>query len=534
MKFDALRYDYPSRRKITYSKKGMVCTSQPLAAQAGLEMIKKGGNAIDAAIAAATCLAVVEPTSNGIGGDAFALVWTGGELYGLNASGNAPILASVEKIKKAGYREIPRFGWVPVTVPGAPSGWAELSKRFGRLSFNKLLYPAIKYAYEGFPVSPSVAVAWNKAFKLYGKFFKEEFKYWFNTFTILNKAPKPGEIWSSHDLARTLERIAETKAEDFYRGELAKKIDKFSREYNGFLREEDLNEYYATWVKPIKINYRGYDVWEMPPNSQGIVVLMALNILKGYEFTNRDSIGTIHKQIEAVKLAFEDGMKSITDPNNMSVPVDWLLSESYAEQRRKKIKGKATAIKTHKSLDGGTVYIATADSDGNMVSFIQSNYKGFGSGLVVPDTGISLNNRGYGFSLDESQINCIAPMKKTYHTIIPGFISKKDTPIGPFGLMGGFMQPQGHVQVIMNSIDFKMNPQSVLDAPRWKWSGENKVDVEYQFQTSLANALERMGHKINLELDCVPFGKGQIIWKTSDKALIGATEPRADGMVAVW
>lgn len=533
MEFDALRYDYPSRRKVVYSKKGMVCTSHYLAAQVGLEIIKRGGNAIDAAIATAACLTVVEPTSNGVGGDAFALVWVKGKLYGLNASGSAPKLISAKKIKTLGHKRIPRFGWVPVTVPGAPAGWIELSNRFGKLPFNELIYPAIQYANEGFPVSPSISYVWNKLFEFYSKALKgEEYKYWFDTFTVANKAPKPSEVWRSKDLAKTLGIIAETKAEGFYRGELADKIDSFSRKYNGFLRGKDLNGYHVKWVKPIKINYRGYDIWEMPPNSQGIIPLMTLNILKGFDFSDKDSLYTIHKQIEAIKLAFEDGMKSITDPINMDISTDWLLSEDYAEQKRKLIKGKAISVQTNQSLGGGTVYLATADSDGNMVSFIQSNYKGFGSGLVVPNTGISLNNRGYGFSLDESEVNCIAPMKKPYHTIIPGFISKKGIPIGPFGLMGGFMQPQGHVQIIMNTIDFKMNPQNAIDAPRWKWTGKNKVDIEYSFHYSLADALERIGHRINLELDHVPFGKGQIIWRTRDDVLVGATEGRADGTVA--
>lgn len=535
MKFDALRYDYPSRRNVVYARKGMVATSQTLAAQAGLEMLKKGGNAVDAAIAAAACLTVVEPTSNGIGGDAFALVWTEGRLYGLNASGPAPKAVSAEEIKKAGHKEMPRFGWIPVTVPGAPSAWAELSKRFGKLSLTEVLSPAIGYAYEGYPVSPTVAAAWNRAFRLYSSLLKgEEYKYWFETFAGHGRPPEPGETWRSAAHAYTLEKIAVTKAEDFYRGELAERIDNFSKKYAGYLRKEDLSEYYPEWVEPIKINYRGYDVWEIPPNGHGMVALMALNILKGFEFTERDTAYTFHKQIEAIKLAFADGMEYITDPEAMSISVDWLLSDDYARQRRKLIGDTALFAQPCSPPDGGTVYLATADEDGNMVSFIQSNYKGFGSGLVVPGTGISLHNRGYGFALDETHVNCVAPKKKTYHTIIPGFITKGNKPIGPFGVMGGFMQPQGHLQIVMNTIDFNMNPQNALDAPRWMWVKGKTIYIEYQFQSSIAKALERAGHVIKPQLDCTPFGRGQIIWKTDDNTLAGATEPRTDGVVAAW
>jgi gamma-glutamyltranspeptidase/glutathione hydrolase len=535
MEFDPMKYDYPSRRNTVYARKGMVATSQPLAAQAGLEVLKKGGNAVDAAIATAACLTVVEPTSNGIGGDAFALVWTEGKLHGLNASGPAPKAISAGKLIQAGHKEMPRFGWIPVTVPGAPSAWAVLSERFGKLPLTEVLAPAIQYAYEGCPVSPVVAAAWNKAFALYTDCLKgEEFKHWFETFTPTGKPPKPGDTWKSPAHAGTLQTIARTKAEDFYRGELANRIDGFSRKYGGYLRKEDLEEYRPQWVEPIRINYRGYDVWEIPPNGHGMVALMALNILKGFEFTERDTALTFHRQIEAVKLAFADGLKYIADPGHMRVSVDWLLSDDYAKQRRNLIGDTALLPRPGTPPGGGTVYLAAADGDGNMVSFIQSNFRGFGSGLVVPGTGISLHNRGSGFSLDQHHDNCIAPMKKPYHTIIPGFMTRQDIPVGPFGVMGAFMQPQGHVQVIMNTVDFKMNPQNALDAPRWQWVEGKTVHIEQQFPRSAAESLARAGHVVQPQLDCASFGRGQIIWNMEDGTLAGATEPRADGSVAVW
>ncbi|MBA1335042.1 MAG: Gamma-glutamyltransferase [Firmicutes bacterium] len=535
MRFDPLQYNYPSRRNIVYAGKGMVATSQPLAAQAGLEALKKGGNAIDAAIAAATCLTVVEPTSNGIGGDAFALVWTQGKLHGLNASGTAPESISVETVRNSGHREMPKFGWIPVTVPGAPSAWAALSERFGKLPLYEVLKPAIRYAAEGYPVSPNVAEMWGRAYKLYRDTLKDEkFRYWFETFAPDGKPPGPGDIWKSSGHAQTLESIAATKAESFYKGELAEKIDAFSRKYGGFLRKSDLEAYKPEWVEPISINYRGYDVWEIPPNGHGIVALIALNILKGFEFTEKETVGTYHKQIEAMKLAFADGQKYVADPKFMSVTVDELLSDKYAEERRKLIGTEALTPAAGRPAKGGTVYLAAADGEGNMVSYIQSNYMGFGSGLVVPGTGISLHNRGNNFSLEPGHDNCIAPGKKPYHTIIPGFLSKDGKPIGPFGVMGGFMQPQGHVQVIMNTIDFHLNPQDALDAPRWQWVEGRTVHIEHQFPGSIAHPLARMGHDLRLQADSTSFGRGQIIWRLDSGILVGGTEPRTDGTIAGW
>ncbi len=535
MNFDPLQYNYSSRRNLVYARRGMVVTSQPLAAQAGLDILKKGGNAIDAAIATAACLTVVEPTSNGIGGDAFALVWTKGKLHGLNASGPAPQNISIDILKQAGYNEIPKLGWVPVTVPGAPSAWAELSDRFGKLSLTEVLQPAIGYAMEGFPISPNVAKLWSKAFNLYRDNLQgEEFKYWFETFTPNGRAPRVGEVWKSQNHAETLKIIAETKAEAFYSGELADKIDEFSRKTGGYIRKEDLEKYRPEWVKPISINYKGYDAWEIPPNGHGIVALIALSILKGFEFSTKETVETYHKQIEAMKLAFADGQRYVADSNNMSVGATELLSENYASSRRTLIGDRALIPKAGQPAKGGTVYLATADNEGNMVSFIQSNYMGFGSGIVIPNTGISLHNRGNNFKFDPNHDNCLAPGKKPYHTIIPGFLTKDNKAIGPFGVMGGFMQPQGHVQLIMNTIDFHLNPQDALDAPRWQWIKDKTIHIEPNFPNNIAKALERMGHDIKVEVDTIDFGRGQIIWKMEDETLVGGTEPRTDGTIAAW
>ena len=335
LKFDTLKNDYPSRRSVIYGRKGMVCTSQPLAAQAGLDIIKQGGNAIDAAIATAACMTVLEPTSNGIGSDAFALVWTKGELHGLNASGRAPMAITAEKVKKQGYTAMPKRGWIPVMVPGAPSAWAELSEKFGRLTLEKVMEPAVTYAREGYPVSPVISKLWNNAYKEFSGTLKDEcFKPWFDTFARDGHAPQPGEIWKSEAHAKTLEKIAKTHAKAFYQGELGDQIDAYSRKTGGYLRKSDLENYWCEWVKPIHVNYRGYDICEIPPNGDGIIALMALNILKGYSFTDRSCVDTVHKQLEAMKLAFADGNRYVADPEYMRAPVETLLSDEYAAERR--------------------------------------------------------------------------------------------------------------------------------------------------------------------------------------------------------
>ncbi|WP_134702413.1 gamma-glutamyltransferase family protein [Ammoniphilus sp. YIM 78166] len=535
MNFDPHVYPYASKRNVVYAQKGMVATSQPLAAQAGIDILKKGGNAVDAAIAVAACLTVVEPTSNGIGGDAFALVWVKEKLYGLNASGPAPQGISIDKVKQAGYEQIQAYGWIPVTVPGAPAAWGALAERFGNLPLSETLQPAIEYAEQGYPVSPTLAHHWKVAFDTYKKELKEEhFQAWFDTFAPEGRAPKAGELWRSADHANTLKSIAESNGKSFYQGELAEKIDQFSRSCGGYLRKEDLAGFLPEWVTPISVNYRGYDVWEIPPNGQGLVALMALNILQGFEFSSRYTVDTLHKQMEAIKLAFADGLHAITQADKMQIPIDGLLSAAYADERRSLIHERALTPVAGEPPKGGTVYLATADQEGNMVSFIQSNYMGFGSGLVVPGTGIALHNRGHNFTLDENHVNRLEPGKKTYHTIIPGFLTKDGKAVGPFGVMGAFMQPQGHVQVLMNMIDFHLNPQAALDAPRWRWIKDKIVELESSVPEHLALALAEKGHQIQWALGSSGFGRGQIIIRSEQGVLAGGTEPRTDGAIAVW
>lgn len=536
MKVNLLNYPYPSQRMVMLSQNGMVATSQPLAAQSGLKMLQKGGNAIDAAVATAASLTVLEPTSNGIGGDAFALICFNSKLSGLNASGYSPAMITIEKMREQGYQEMPALGWLPVTVPGAPAAWAELARKYCLLPFKTLLEPAIEYAAKGYPVSPTLGMSWKVAFDKYRKkATREEFKEWFKVFAPHGRAPEIGESWSSPDHAETLQIIAETDARSFYQGKLAELIDHYAQKQNGLLRGDDLAKYSAEWVVPISVNYRGYDIWELPPNGQGLITLLALNIMKGFDLKAKEQVETYHTQIEALKLAFADGRKYITDQNKMSIQVSELLSENYAKKRRGLIGERAAIPKPGKPGVGGTVYLATADRDGNMVSYIQSNYMGFGSGIVVPGTGIALQNRGHSFSLEQKEANCLEPRKRPYHTIIPGFITKDNQPVGPFGVMGGFMQPQGHLQVLMNMIDFNLNPQAALDAPRWFWKDQQEIVVEDHFPTFIARALSRKGHKVTISLNPAIFGRGQIILRDNERGiLLGGTEKRTDSAVAVW
>ena len=535
MQFDAHKYSYPSRRNIIYARKGMVATSHPLAAQAGLEVLKKGGNAVDAAVATAACLTVVEPTSNGIGGDAFALVWSGGKLHGLNASGPSPASLPQDIIKAVEKDGIPKYGWIPVTVPGIPSAWAALSKRFGRLPLAEALSPAVSYAFEGHPVAPTVAASWESAYRTYASTLGSElFLNWSSTFAPMGRAPRAGELWRSPGHGKTLQAIGETSSETFYRGTLADKLIDFSRKTGGYFSEADLSAFEPEWVEPISINYRGYDVWEIPPNGHGIVALMALNILRGFDFSERDSLDTCHKQLEAMKLAYADGRRYIADQRSMKVSVAELLSEAFAHERRSLIGDEAILPMPGQPARSGTVYLAAADGEGNMVSYIQSNYMGFGSGIVIPGTGISLHNRGCNFSTDPGHENCLAPGKKPYHTIIPGFLTKNGRAVGPFGVMGAFMQPQGHVQVIMNTLDFGMNPQDSLDAPRWQWINGKNVEMEQGFPPTTIKGLASKGHTIRTVSGPESFGRGQIIWRDAEGIMVGGTEPRADGAIAGW
>ncbi len=358
---------------------------------------------------------------------------------------------------------------------------------------------------------------------------------WFDTFAPNGEYPKIGDIWRSPDHAETLRQIARTDAAAFYEGELADKMTEFSADNGGFLTKEDLAAYEPEWVEPISVNYRGYDVWEIPPNGQGLVALSALNILKGFSFQEKESIDTYHKQMEAMKLAFADGHAYITEEQHMPVTVEELLSDAYAAKRRDQIGETAQEPEAGEPKAGGTVYLAAVDSEGNMVSFIQSNYHGFGSGLVVPGTGIALQNRGHNFSLDPEHANSLQGGKKSFHTIIPGFLTKDNQAIGPFGVMGGFMQPQGHAQVVMNMLDFGLNPQTALDAPRWQWIKDKTFHVEADFPKHIAEALIRKGHDIEVKADRSTFGRGQVIWRDPENGtLYGGTEARADGSIASY
>lgn len=533
---DYLNHPFPSKRHTAFAKKGMVATSQPLAAQAGLEILQQGGNAIDAAIATAAALTVVEPTSNGIGGDAFALVWVKDQLHGLNASGPTPETISAAAVKNRGFDKMPVYGMIPVTVPGVPSAWAALSERFGRLSLAETLKPAIRYAEEGYPLTPILGKFWKRAYKKFKQdFTTEEYQAWFDTFAPDGRAPEIGEMWKSQDHANTLKSIGETNARSFYEGELADQIDAFMKKHAGYLTKSDLSKYQPEWVTPISASYRGYDVWEIPPNGQGMIALMALNIFEKMSKPVWHSAETLHKQIESMKLAFTDGQAFITEPEEMPITAEELLSDEYAQTRSKVISEEAAEPLPYDLPKGGTVYLATADEEGNMVSYIQSNYMGFGSGIVIPGTGIALQNRGHDFSLEETHPNLLKPGKRTYHTIIPGFLTKDGKAVGPFGVMGGYMQPQGHFQVVTNTIDYMLNPQAALDMPRWQWMKGRSVHVEPEFPNYLVQALERKGHAITVTTDGGSFGRGQIIWRDPDSGvLMGGTESRTDGAIAVW
>lgn len=532
MKYDPNVYTYPSRRMVVYGKNGMVATSHHLAAQIGLDIIKQGGNAVDAAVATAAALTVLEPISNGIGGDAFAIIWTDGKLHGLNASGPFPRDISAQAIRAAGYSEMPLYGWLPVTVPGAPAAWQALIERFGRLPLTDVLRPAIEYARNGYPVPPCISEIWQSYFQQARmQLTDQQYESWFSTFTAMGRTPYPGEIWLAPDHADTLQKIAQTKAEVFYRGEFAEKIDRFSRKYGGFMRFEDLAAYQPEWVDPVSICYHGYDVWELPPNGQGLVALLALGMMKNDSYAECGVLDMVHRQIEATKIAFSLGMQHITDPNDMKASVQELLSDQHLAECRTRISDTAMDLQNVIPRGSNTVYLATADGQGNMVSYIQSNYKNFGSYLVVPGTGVALQNRGADASLFEQHVNVVKGGKRPYHTIIPGFLSREGAPVGPFGVMGATMQPQGHVQVIMNTIDLHLNPQVALDAPRWRWIGGNTVAVEDGMPDHLVQGLQKKGHNIDVRDRDSFFGRGQIIWRSPYDTLIGGTEPRADGAV---
>lgn len=526
-KSNLTHYPYPSARQVIMGKRCAVATSQSLATLAGMEMFWAGGNAVDAAIAMAIALTVVEPTSNGIGSDAFALVWDG-KLHGLNASGRSPQKLTLDIF--AGMEHIPSKGWLPVTVPGAVSAWRSLSQRWGKLPFEQLFAPAIRYADEGFPVSPVTANAWKRAAAVYLPLNSPEFEPFKDVFFPNLRAPAVGEVWGSRLHGKTLKAIASSGGESFYHGKIARQIANFAADTGGLITTDDLAAHQADWVEPISTNYRDLTVWEVPPNTQGIAALMALNILEGFNISQypRESLESYHLQIEAMKLAFADVRQHVTDSRFMSVSVEQLLDKNYATSRSYLIGEYAIPLVQPGLPKGGTVYLAAADED-LMVSFIQSNFEGFGSGILIPETGIALQNRGVGFTLQDGHPNQLAPSKRTYHTIIPGFLTKNGKPLGPFGVMGGAMQPQGHLQVVVNMADYGMNPQAALDAPRWQFLAGNKVVLEQSVPHHVILGLAEQGHHVRVSADGLQFGKGQIILRQGD-VFFAASEPRADGL----
>ncbi|MGG6298265.1 gamma-glutamyltransferase family protein [Leptolyngbya sp. AN02str] len=528
MNFDNLTtYPYASGRRVVMGARGAVATSQPLATAAGMEMMLAGGNAVDAAVAMAIALTVVEPTSNGIGSDAFALVWDG-TLHGLNASGKSPQALPIAAFD--GLESVPLYGWLPITVSGAVASWKALSEKWGRLPFERLFEPAIRYASEGFPVSPETARAWKRAEALFLPLQGQEFEAFKSVFFPAGRAPNAGEIWGSEAHAKTLRDIARSGGSSFYRGELARRIADFAAATGGYLTPADYETYQPEWVKPISTTYRDLTVWEIPPNGQGIAALIALNILEGFDLAQypRDSVDSFHLQIEAMKLAFADAYRHVAEPSAMQVSVAELLDKGYAGDRRSLIGDRAIVLAKPGLPKGGTVYLAAADPD-LKVSFIQSNYEGFGSGVLIPGTGIALHNRGAGFTLQPGHPNQYAPGKRPFHTIIPGFLSRDGQPLGPFGVMGAPMQPQGHIQVVVNMADYGMNPQAALDAPRWRFLEGNTVLLEQRIASDIIQGLGDRGHTIQTTDGVEFFGKGQIILQ-HDRTLIAASEPRADGM----
>lgn len=533
---DPLSMPHPLSRIPVYGTRGAVATSQPLAAQAGMWALQQGGNAVDAAIATAAALTVVEPTSNGIGADAFALVWAGGQLHGLNASGVAPALTTPDAVRDGGHSAMPRLGWLPVTVPGAISAWATLHERFGRLPFDQVLAPAIAYAEGGFAVSPVVARYWRFAQRDYERHATGgEFAGWWSTFAPDGTSPAPGHVVRLPDHAATLRSIAASRGRSFYEGELADAIDAFSRATGGLLRASDLAAHQPEWVTPIGTGYRGHEVWEIPPNGHGITALMALNVLEGFglDGVDPDDPWAWHVQIESLKLAFTDAMAYVADPRVVDVPIAGMLDKTYAARRRELIGDEAMDPAPGDPPRGGTVYLCTADGEGNMVSYIQSNYDGFGSGVVVPGTGIALQNRGNNFTLDESHPNVLRPGKRPYHTIIPGFLTRDGEAVGPFGVMGGFMQPQGHLQVVVRTVDQHFHPQAALDAPRWRWDQGRTVWLEHRTPARVIDGLKERGHEVQLIQEPSGFGRGQIIWRQGG-ALVAGSESRADGQALAW
>jgi gamma-glutamyltranspeptidase/glutathione hydrolase len=554
-------------RSEVLGRHGMVCTSVPAASQAGLDILKRGGSAVDAAIAANATLGLMEPVSNGIGGDLFAIVYSAKEnkLYGINGSGRSPLGLSYDQMKaeleksaanpvkstRAGKGDqdapIPPHGMLPISVPGTVDAWAELHKKFGKLKLSDDLAPAARYAEEGFPVTELIAFYWGFGPRIY----KDMPGAFLETYTLDGKGRTPvkGDIFKNPALAKTLRLIGEKGRDAFYKGEIADKIDRFMQENGGFLRKIDFEKHTSTWIDPVSTNYRGYDVYELPPNGQGIATLQILNILEGYDLKTmgRNSPETLHTMIEAKKIAWADRAKYYADPDFSKVPLTKLISKEYAAERRKLIDPQHAARSvTAGNLDhGDTIYMCAADDEGNMVSLIQSNYRGMGSGIVVPGLGFMLQDRGQLFSMEPGHANVYAPGKRPFHTIIPGFVMKDGKPWEAFGVMGGGMQPQGHVQVLTNQIDFGMNAQEAGDAARWQHEGDNEpsgekmsdhggyVNLESGIPYETARELAKRGHDVRIDVG--GYGGYQAIkveMHDGQRVYAGASESRKDGLAA--
>ncbi len=529
-----------STRSEVIASNGMVATSHPLATQVGIDILKKGGNAIDAAIAANAAIGLMEPTGNGIGGDLFAIIWIEKEkkLYGLNASGRSPSSLDLDFFKTNNYSSIPAYGPLPVSVPGCVDGWFELNERFGSMKMSSILKPAIEYAENGFPVTELVSYYMELASNNFHNYpnFKE-------TYFINGASPKKGELFKNLDLANTLKIISNEGRKGFYEGEIANIISTFIQEQGGFLSYEDLKNHRSEWVEPVSTNYRGYDVWELPPNGQGIAALQILNLLEGFDIKSMGfgSAEYIHHLVEAKKIAFADRAKYYADTDFNQIPTQYLISKEYSDKRRPEINpNQAAESVTAANLENGdTIYLTTADSSGNMVSLIQSNYRGMGSGMVPPGLGFMLQDRGELFSLEEGHFNVYEPNKRPFHTIIPAFITKDNKPYVSFGLMGGAMQPQGHAQIVINLIDFGMNLQEAGDAPRIRHQSDEQptggvmnnggeLALEQGFDFKEIRKLIKKGHKIIYDLGS--FGGYQAIKiDYENKIYYGASESRKDG-----
>jgi gamma-glutamyltranspeptidase/glutathione hydrolase len=535
----------PTRSEVIATQ-GMAATSHPLVSQVALDVLKRGGTAVDAAIAANATMGLMEPTGNGVGGDLFAIVWDAKtkKLYGLNGSGRSPKSLTLEKLraelKKLGVDTIPPRGPLPVSVPGAVDGWFELHGKFGKLPMRELLQPAISYARNGFPVTEVIGAAWASNAKVLAKYPNFAATYMPN-----GRAPAKGEIFRNPLLANTLTAIAEGGRDAFYKGDIAQRIEKYMRANGGYLTAADMAAHKSEWVEPVSTNYRGYDVWELPPNTQGIAALQMLNILEAYDLKSMGfgSAGYLHLFIEAKKLAFEDRARYYADPGFAKIPLKGLLSKEYAAQRRALISTTKAALEypvDAKALDqSDTIYMTVADSVGNMISLIQSNYRGMGSGMTPDGCGFVLHDRGELFALADGHANLYAPGKRPFHTIIPAFVTKDGKPWAAFGVMGGGMQPQGHVQIVVNLIDFGMNLQEAGDAPRARHDGSSEptgeqmrdggtVVLENGYSPEVVKALEARGHKVKVANDG-DFGGYQAILRNAEGVYFGASESRKDG-----